>query len=596
MALVSDAFCGGIVLHTPTTGPYKDEVVITRGCLITWVRKSGGFICNLSVHKDQPGEAPATIAQLYYTLVKKDSFPNFPFPKGPCFQGNTYQCLKDACSLDGRKQYFLAAPPVLFPVKYGVPGIPVGPKSDDTDAFLSATHPSARAWLQLGSDHTDLMGQTIADNLDELKDVLPPTAGCTVLTTPSAKFDTMDSVEQETIYKSQCDKLSATLASLLKSPTPTVIDVGSSQHPTTSVASGGGGDDVSVLTTTPAAKDNSIKKGKYREASHKLLHGRFALQSDGTMQFVQATLREVVEECLTATSETFGARQYGDLFSQKQDELQKTRDYHSKRIKCPGVGKSQGAQLLVYHVKGTKTKRLLTFPKMKASFTGITCLSFLPDSEGIEAKRQQISADDIRYFEEMYGTDEKHRTKLSTELVLVTNVTSLAQVQVLLANFTLWCAVDVDFDVTICDESSPLLHYFAYQLADVLSDYEFIEWYNALDEKSRGAFLHWTLERCEFVLQSCLAFASSTTSVSGVLNNRHSDLKSAEHSAIVDYITNNLSTIHRWLEAGTTVIDPGHLYKSSVHYERVMAREKKQADAASADRLSSQQGRQKRLK
>ncbi len=259
--------------------------------------------------------------------------------------------------------------------------------------------------------------------------------------------------------------------------------------------------------------------------------------------------------------------------------MQQSRDYLGRGANCPGVIKSVAVQVLAYNCRGTNKKTLVTFPHLKNSITGLTSLPFLPDTRALEANRNSLSAEDQRLFAELYGEHDKNLPKVSAEILLVTNITSLKQILVLLSNYSLLCFTTNPFDYTQCGDSSPLLHVLAFKFSDVLTDYTFVEWYNVLSEKSRGAFLHWALECCENVLQSCLSFASSTTNINYVLTKRFSDIPVKAHRDIEDYIDNTMSQVHQWLTSGTTVVEPGFLYKSSVHYDVVMKKEQKKRDA-----------------
>ncbi len=314
MSLVKGFFCGVVLSHVPTTGGDKR---LTRGCLLSWVRPADSFMGNLSVNKDQPGFAPKSISHFFYTVVKKDAIKDCPFLMGTPFQGNTHQCLKDAMTLDGRSQYAIVAVPVAFPVCFGVPGIAVGPPSDEVDAFFASAHSSGALWYHLVCAHETKVGQTILDNATTLAAILPKTPGSTMEPDPFCKFHALDPAEQETIYLSQCAAHTANLSTLLHPPTPTVINLTAGGSSAISGTPGGGGglDEVSVLTPTPA-KETKFKLGENRVASHSLLHGRFITQGDGTFMFQPSSLRDVMESCLLGSKPNHEARAVGDLMQQ----------------------------------------------------------------------------------------------------------------------------------------------------------------------------------------------------------------------------------------------------------------------------------------
>ncbi len=569
MALVNGYFCGVVVVHVPATGGEKK---LTRGCLLTWVRSADSFLGNLSVNKDQPGFAPKSICQCFYTVAKKDSLTNCPFPMGAPFQGNAHQCLKDVTTLDGRSQYVIVLVTNAYPVTFGGRGIAVGPPSDVVTAFFDEGHASGVFWYQLACAHESTIGQAILDNQTDLSAVLPTVPpGTTVVSDPFCKFLAVEPAEQETIYESACAVNSENLAKFLPSHTPTVINLTAGASVAVSEIPGGV-DDASALTTSPA-KEPAFKTGDYRATRHSLLHGRFVKNGDGSSSFQLATLRDVVETCMTGTTPRYEARAYGSFMEERQQELRKSRDYLPRACNCPGVINSLAVQLLTHNCMGTKKKRLITFQTLKTSITGMTSLPLLPDTRALEATRNSLSAEDQRYFEELYGESDKNLTKVSTDFLLVTNITSLTQILVLLANYTLLCFTATTFDYTKCDDLSPLLHVLAYKFSDVLTDYAFVDWFNILEEKSRGAFLHWAFERCEYVFQSCLEFAGSTTNTTYALTNKFFALPVQAHREIEDYIDNTMSQVHQWLTAGTTIVDPGVLYKSSVHYGTMIKRE-----------------------
>eukprot|EP00573_Skeletonema_grethae_P003225 CAMPEP_0201689760 /NCGR_PEP_ID=MMETSP0578-20130828/3302_1 /ASSEMBLY_ACC=CAM_ASM_000663 /TAXON_ID=267565 /ORGANISM="Skeletonema grethea, Strain CCMP 1804" /LENGTH=154 /DNA_ID=CAMNT_0048174511 /DNA_START=204 /DNA_END=665 /DNA_ORIENTATION=+ len=153
--------------------------------------------------------------------MKKGRFKDCPFIVGAPFQGNAYPCLTAVMTLDGRSQYVIAAVTVAFPVNYGVPGMAVGPPSDDVDAFFASAHPSGGMWYALACEHETVVGQAILDNMTALVAVLPKIPSTsTVEPDPFCKFIAVDPAEQETTYQSQCAAHSEHLANILQPSTP----------------------------------------------------------------------------------------------------------------------------------------------------------------------------------------------------------------------------------------------------------------------------------------------------------------------------------------------------------------------------------------
>jgi len=535
------------------------------------------FLGNLSTNpaKDQPAFADKAIAHSFYTIVLTSAAAGMPFPVGTPFKGSKYTVLKDGISsLKARSEYVIMAIPNCFPIGWGVSGVPVGPPTDEIDCFFAAAHSSGPAWFDLVTSHETLVGQLILDNLVALVDVLPTLAPTTTIAPdPFHSWTGLSTVEQEATFVTQCATHSARLAAFANPP---FLIGGVASAQLDSIPE----DDVSALST-PAKKKGDIFAVDQCLATHRLYLGRFYDDGDGLGEvFHPGALNEEAEECFADKNVTFGAQSILGLISAQQTLNQYSRDFHVRNCKLTAFDNSSAAQGLLFNLKGTDKPQTNSFATLKGTKKGLTTLLFAPDTPSMELKRQENSEEDVRQLEMLSGENKANLTKINTDMLVVSQVTtSLGQILRLLSNNTLHGSALCQFESTLNEKNAPLLHSMSFQFSAALSDQAFLEWFSVLGEKHKAAFLYWILERVEQVLQSALSFANNRNNISALLKQNYAGIKKAPHDAIADSITNSLSTISNFLISGATEVPVGYLYRSTDHFARMT---RKAANTAAA--------------
>ena len=315
------------------------------------------------------------------------------------------------------------------------------------------------------------------------------------------------------------------------------------------------------MSTGTPAKAPSLKPGQKRVVTARLLGSR---SKDGVL--LLPTLQDDIEDTLTSSDVKAGAHTLVSLMKDTEEFLQRTRDFHARNCRHTSCDKSPACAALFFHLKGTSTKSNNTWTQLTNAITGVTSLLFMTDTAAMQSARQSSKEEDLRNLEIMQGVAREQQTKPSTKLIVVTQLTHLQQILRLLSNITLFHATLFKFDPTKDDPDCPILHSMAHQLSELLSDPDFLEWYDTLLDLHRGAFLHWLVERIEFMLQVTLMSANDTKSGSKLIAGAHSQIPVRPQTTVEDAISNAISTIREYIEGSTTEIPVGYLFRNSPIY------------------------------
>lgn len=564
LALTSDTICGISLVKLKPDGTKH----VTHGTLPFWASKHRQFISNLSTSpsREQPGWADGNISQLTYCLVAQKDLPDasvaFPVLVGNPFKAATYPFLSPL-SLDRRQNYVIVALPVAMGTGWGVNNVAKGKPSDHLDSFMGTMHDWCLSWLNLISDYDPTAGHLILANHSSVApaDLPPLPSGCSVRADPFAEWTFID--DQDGDYADACAKNLASLARFRSSAPVQEVSCG-----LTAGRSRQGSpildDDSSEDGVRKSKKARAPSKGDTRAGVFFLFAGHVESTSAGNV-FKAAVFQDGMEAILRNSDVKTGAALLVAKLKEKARLHRKERDYLLRNCHVTAFDNSAAAAALLYHLKGVANNPT-SWEEVVREQHGLNLLFFIPDTVALAKKREASGTQDTRSMEEMMGEHEAKLTKLSTDVLKVTKLSSLAQLQRMFSNCVLVCMTIAKYDPSTFDASNiiqpfPLLHSMAYQFSEVISSLEFEEWFIVLEEKEQAAFLYWLFWRSNDIFRKILT--PDTDSVEAATAGLFSTVSPRHNLGLNNSITNVVQQISIWIENGTVEITKTALFKTS---------------------------------
>ena len=452
--------------------------------------------------------------------------------------------------------------PAAMGTGWGVKNVAKGKPSDHLDAFMGNMHDWCLHWLNLVTNHDPNAGQLILANqsLFAAGDLPTLPAGCSIRADPFATWSFID--DQDADYAAACDKNRASIARYRSSaPVQEVscgLSVGRSRHGSPVM------DDDSEDEGRTSKKARAPSKGDTRVGAFSLLGGHVEFTSNGNV-FKPAEFPDGMEPIFRNSDVKAGAASLVAKLKENARLNRKRRDYLLRNCHLTAFDNSAAAAALLYHLKGAANNPT-SWEDVVREQHALNLLFFIEDTAAVAKKREASGTQDTRSMEEMMGEHEAKLTKLSTDVLKVTKLSSLAQLQRMFSNCALLCMTIAKYDPSAFDDSIviqpvPLLHSMAYQFSEVISSLEFEEWFNVLEEKEQVAFLYWLFWRSNDIFRKILT--PDTDSTDAATAGLFSAVSPRHNLDLNNSITNVVQQISVWIDNCAVEVSKTPFYKTS---------------------------------
>lgn len=560
------------------------KFVLSHGTLPFFCEEEEDYVANMSTRAEnnQPGRAPANVANVFYTIVDKATYDaSQPYICGPAFKGNQFAFLP---GLDGRSNYMIIGVNIAFLTGWGVEHVKTGEMSDEVNQFLTNIHAWALSWKELFTTHNEAQGQAIMANLSALKEVLPalpPSVG--VEDSPFFSWQFLSPEDQdrrEVVIR----RNKANLAPFLSPPLGGSIALGNTVVASPMMDS----DDISAVGTHATPQQQQLSQSAAaavkRLALFKLLG---ATVQDGVL--IPPIFHEGIEDLLGDASKKEAASMLASLLKEADEATDDSRDRLLHQSRFTAVDDEVQIGFLLHLKGGGKTTSMKA---MSSTTKGFTSLLFMEDSQAVRKQREALAKGrEIRDIEEMQEESETNRTKLDTTILVADNVVHLGQLKTQLANCVLFCMTVYKYDPVKNEKDAPILHSMAYQFESTIVSRAFRDWFDTLTTYAKAEFQYWLLTQIETILQYLLEMCSSATHLPKAKKGQFTTIPVLKHIHATNLITLAVDQMVTWVSSGAVHTQATNLFQSSVYYQRKLEADKKAsvAEATAAAKASLKQ-------